>query len=199
MGLNLTKRVQGWQDEHRARIAVSKLLDRLHDHAFSKHELMSPSQVATAFGLLRKALPDLNRLEIESTSQHAHTVQFQWLPPEQAEPAQIIDGTASELSAPAHEDDNLSPRTSVIRGPAHENDEHTASQTPANGAEHPSHRETANARVRASQARHAARKKQGNSESLEALEALEAPKCGDSTFDELDIPRFLKRRNDSSL
>lgn len=45
-------------DEHRTKIANSKILKSLIEHAEGKREL-SASQVSAGLGLLRKVLPDL--------------------------------------------------------------------------------------------------------------------------------------------
>jgi hypothetical protein len=47
-------------DEHRTKIANSKILNRLIDFAEGKEGVeMSPHQVTTGLGLLKKVLPDL--------------------------------------------------------------------------------------------------------------------------------------------
>src|SRR5689334_5378254 len=52
------------QDEVRARIQASQLINRLTDHALGNLEKpMDPSQVTAALGLLRKSIPDLSATE----------------------------------------------------------------------------------------------------------------------------------------
>lgn len=45
-------------DDTRARIQTSQLVNRLTDHVLGKVEMV-PSQVTAALGLLKKSLPDL--------------------------------------------------------------------------------------------------------------------------------------------
>ena len=47
----------------RAKIQASQLINRLMDHVLGKVE-MGPSQVAAALGLLKKTLPDLSAVEM---------------------------------------------------------------------------------------------------------------------------------------
>lgn len=54
---------QGWSDQTRSRIQTSMLLNRLTDHVDGKVE-MTNSQVRAADILLRKALPDLQSVEM---------------------------------------------------------------------------------------------------------------------------------------
>ena len=49
-------------DETRAKIKTSQLINRLEDHVFGDVEL-SATQVSSALGLLRKTLPDLSNVE----------------------------------------------------------------------------------------------------------------------------------------
>ena len=53
------------QDEVRARIQASQLVNRLTNHALGKLKKkgMDASQVTAALGLLKKCLPDLNSVE----------------------------------------------------------------------------------------------------------------------------------------
>jgi uncharacterized protein YjiS (DUF1127 family) len=50
-------------DETRAKIKTSQLINRLTEHVLSDLEL-SPSQVTAGLGLLRKTLPDLTATEL---------------------------------------------------------------------------------------------------------------------------------------
>jgi hypothetical protein len=64
-------------DEHRTKIANSKILNRLIGHAEGTEE-MSATQVTAALGLLKKALPDLQAVTIsgdqDNPLQHKHEV-----------------------------------------------------------------------------------------------------------------------------
>lgn len=51
------------QDDIRAKIQASQLVNALTDHVLGKHLLTDPSQVAAALGLLRKTVPDLSSVE----------------------------------------------------------------------------------------------------------------------------------------
>ena len=53
-------------DETRAKIQTSQLINRLQDHIFGKVDLV-PTQVQSALGLLRKTLPDLSQSETTHT------------------------------------------------------------------------------------------------------------------------------------
>ena len=50
-------------DEHRNKIKVSHIINRLQAHALGKVELMTATQVAAALGLLKKTMPDLAAVE----------------------------------------------------------------------------------------------------------------------------------------
>jgi hypothetical protein len=50
-------------DEHRVKIQNSNILNALIEHAEGRRE-MSPSQVSSGLGLLKKVLPDLAAVEI---------------------------------------------------------------------------------------------------------------------------------------
>jgi hypothetical protein len=52
-------------DETRAKIKASQLVNRLTDHALGNCE-MSSTQVTAALGLLKKALPDLSSAEVKN-------------------------------------------------------------------------------------------------------------------------------------
>jgi hypothetical protein len=49
----------------RAKIQTSQLINRLQDHVFGAVDL-SPTQVQAAMGLLRKTLPDLTAAQIDA-------------------------------------------------------------------------------------------------------------------------------------
>lgn len=56
-------------EEHRTKIANSKILNRLIDHAEGKVE-MSPTQVTAALGLLKKCLPDLSNVTVSGDEEN---------------------------------------------------------------------------------------------------------------------------------
>lgn len=51
------------QDDVRAKIKTSQLINRLEDHAFGDEPLLDPSQVNAIKILLGKTLPDLQSVE----------------------------------------------------------------------------------------------------------------------------------------
>lgn len=53
-------------DETRAKIQTSQLVNRLEKHVFGEVDL-KPTQVASALGLLKKTLPDLSQSEVNHT------------------------------------------------------------------------------------------------------------------------------------
>jgi len=56
-------------DETRAKIQASQLINRLRDHVLGKIEL-SPTQVRSAEVLLRKVLPDLAAVDVSGDIEH---------------------------------------------------------------------------------------------------------------------------------
>lgn len=56
-------------DEHRTKIQKSKILNRLIGHAEGTEE-MSATQVTAALGLLKKALPDLQAVQISGDKEN---------------------------------------------------------------------------------------------------------------------------------
>lgn len=52
------------QDEIRAKIQTSQLINRLQDHALSIEGELSPSRLKAIEILLRKSLPDLSAIEV---------------------------------------------------------------------------------------------------------------------------------------
>lgn len=56
-----TKKIRH-DDETRAKIQASQLVNRLQDHVHGKID-MKPTQVTAALGLLKKAIPDLSSIE----------------------------------------------------------------------------------------------------------------------------------------
>ena len=66
--------------EHRDKIKNSNILSALIEHAEGKRE-MSSTQVTAALGLLKKALPDLQSVEIGSDPDKPMKMEFGWMPP----------------------------------------------------------------------------------------------------------------------
>ena len=60
-------------DETRAKIKTSQLVNRLTDHVLGKVE-MTATQVTAALGLLKKALPDLAAIEHSGEVKQAYIV-----------------------------------------------------------------------------------------------------------------------------
>ncbi len=59
-------------NEHRDKIRKSKILQRLIDHAEGKEGVdMNQTQVTAALGLLKKALPDLQSIDMTSDVNHS--------------------------------------------------------------------------------------------------------------------------------
>lgn len=71
------------QDDVRAKIQTSQILNRLTDHGFGKVEL-SPTQVQALNIVLKKSLPDLQSVEHSGDVDHEVTVKgaLTWLPPQ---------------------------------------------------------------------------------------------------------------------
>lgn len=71
------------QDEIRAKIQTSQLINRLEDHAFGKIEL-SPSQVRSIEVLLKKTISDLQSVQLTGELEHDVKVTgaLQWQPPQ---------------------------------------------------------------------------------------------------------------------
>lgn len=66
--------------EHRDKIKNSNILNALIEHVEGGRE-MSSTQVTAALGLLKKALPDLQSVEIGSDPEKPMRIEFGWLPP----------------------------------------------------------------------------------------------------------------------
>jgi hypothetical protein len=71
------------QDEIRAKIKTSQLVNRLEDHAFGNIEL-SPSQVRSIEVLLKKTISDLQSVQLTGELEHDVKVTgaLQWQPPQ---------------------------------------------------------------------------------------------------------------------
>ena len=61
-----TKKIRH-DEETRAKIKTSQLVNRLQDHVFGKVDL-KPTQVTSALGLLKKSIPDLSAIQADTTS-----------------------------------------------------------------------------------------------------------------------------------
>lgn len=66
--------------EHRDKIKNSNILNALIEHAEGARE-MSSTQVTAALGLLKKALPDLQSVELGSDPDKPLKMEFGWMPP----------------------------------------------------------------------------------------------------------------------
>ena len=66
--------------EHRAKIQNSNILNALIEHVEGNRE-MSPTQVSAALGLLKKALPDLQSVELGSDPEKPVKMTFGWNTP----------------------------------------------------------------------------------------------------------------------
>lgn len=66
--------------EHRDKIKNSNILNALIEHVEGNRE-MSSTQVTAALGLLKKALPDLQSVEIGSDPEKPMKMEFGWLRP----------------------------------------------------------------------------------------------------------------------
>lgn len=65
--------------EHRDKIKNSNILNALIEHVEGERE-MSSTQVTAALGLLKKALPDLQSVEIGSDPEKPMKLEFGWMP-----------------------------------------------------------------------------------------------------------------------
>lgn len=66
------------QDEVRAKIQASQLLNRLTDHAFGVIEL-SNSQIKAIEILLKKSIPDLQAIELSGDAENPVSLKFAWM------------------------------------------------------------------------------------------------------------------------
>src|SRR5258708_27115820 len=64
-------------EETRAKIKTSQLINRLSDHALGKIDLL-PTQVRAIQILLRKTLPDLATIELRGNDEHPIHYVFSW-------------------------------------------------------------------------------------------------------------------------
>lgn len=68
------------QDEVRAKIQASQLINRLTDHVLGKVD-MTPTQVQAANILLKKSLPDLQAIDLSATDGTlAEAAAYAWQP-----------------------------------------------------------------------------------------------------------------------
>ena len=58
-----TRRIAN-DENTRAKIQASQLINRLTKHILSEEDVMSQSQVNAALGLLKKTLPDLKQIDL---------------------------------------------------------------------------------------------------------------------------------------
>lgn len=65
------------QDEVRAKIQTSQLLNRLTDHAFGKVEL-TQTQIKAIEILLRKSIPDLAAIQLSGDADNPVELRFKW-------------------------------------------------------------------------------------------------------------------------
>ena len=75
MAARLNKR---HQDEVRARIQASQLINVLQDHALSEGSEISPSRMKAIEILLRKSLPDLSSVEVTGDEENPVRLVFGW-------------------------------------------------------------------------------------------------------------------------
>jgi hypothetical protein len=62
-------------DETRAKIKTSQLINRLSDHVLGKVD-MKPTQVTAALGLLKKTIPDLSAAENKTEVVHRYVARL---------------------------------------------------------------------------------------------------------------------------
>ncbi len=65
------------QDEVRAKIQTSQLLNRLTNHAFGEIEL-TQTQIKAIEILLRKSIPDLAAIQLSGDSDNPVELRFKW-------------------------------------------------------------------------------------------------------------------------
>ncbi len=66
------------QDEVRAKIRASQLINRLTDHAFGQIDL-KPSQIKAIEILLKKSIPDLQAVELSGDAENPVSLKFAWM------------------------------------------------------------------------------------------------------------------------
>jgi len=64
-------------EETRARIQTSQLINRLEDHILNDLDL-KPTQVTAALGLLKKTLPDLANVELSGSDDKPFQMVITW-------------------------------------------------------------------------------------------------------------------------
>jgi len=62
----------------RNKIRTTHLIKRLDNHIHADEDLLSPSQVAAALGLLKKTLPDLKAVELQGEVEHKGGLTITW-------------------------------------------------------------------------------------------------------------------------
>lgn len=67
-------------EETRAKIQTSQIINRLEDHILNDLEL-KPTQVTAALGLLKKTLPDLANVELSGSDDKPFQMVITWQTP----------------------------------------------------------------------------------------------------------------------
>lgn len=67
-----------WSEEHRKRIQTSMLLNRLQANALAEVEFMTPGQIKSAEVLLKKAIPDLQSVQLSGDSSNPIKLTISW-------------------------------------------------------------------------------------------------------------------------
>lgn len=62
----------------RKKIQASQIINRLTDHIVADEDIMSPSQVNAALGLLKKTLPDLKQIDLQGDIEHSGGLTITW-------------------------------------------------------------------------------------------------------------------------
>ena len=70
-------------EETRAKIQTSQLINRLEDHILNDLDL-KPTQVTAALGLLKKTLPDLANVELSGSDDKPFQMVITWQTPKQS-------------------------------------------------------------------------------------------------------------------
>lgn len=66
------------QDEIRAKIQTSQLINRLTDHALGEID-MTPTQIKAIEILLKKSMPDLQAVELSGDPENPVALKFGWM------------------------------------------------------------------------------------------------------------------------
>lgn len=68
-------------DETRAKIQASQIINRLQGHVLGEVD-MTATQVQAGLGLLKKTLPDLSSIDANVEADVSGTIGFTWQPPQ---------------------------------------------------------------------------------------------------------------------